>query len=489
MNLLDKTIAFFNPQAAFNRVQYRNALKVSSSTWGTPYDSVTPAPHFNPTLYEFNADDDIAQLDTMRGTARQNFNNNGFYGGVVEAATDHVIGSGIRAKSTIKKGLTPNMSDERRRALESELDNYFNSWAESTISDVTAKDDFYLLQRLAYMSYKIDGDSFATLPLRTIREFKVLQVELIDSPLIDSTDPQFTQGVRVSNNKMPVQYSVRQSDGSYKILSAFRSGKRNVLHVYKRKRPGQLRGVPFLNGVTRDMVYIDELMKYELTAAKLAAIFFGSIKSQAKDEIFGDTDNNLLGNPGDQKQTPKNTVKENSITQLQPGDELDIHEAGRDNPNFDKFIETSLKKISTNTRIPLEIILAKFVSSYSASRAAMLQMMKFVKPERKLFINSFCKPIRDQVITWGVLNGELVIPEFFDNRSAILGCMWIGEAMGSVDPGKDVKANREAVDARFKTFSQAVEELGFGDFEQNTQALKGELEIIRELNGEDDDTN
>lgn len=478
MNIIDKIISYFNPQAAFERAQYHNALM----TIGTPYDTATPTPHFDPVSYQFTADDDIKELDTLRATARHNYNNNGFYSGIIEAALDHVVGSGIRAKSTIKKSLTPGISDERRLAIEKMFDDYFNSWAESTIGDVTAKDDFYTLQRLAYANYKIDGDCFAALPLRSIGAVKVLQVNIIDAALICSTNVDFIEGIKLSNDKMPLKYSIKQSDGSYREVSAFSSGKRNVLHTFRRKRAGQVRGIPFLNAVTRDAKYIDDLMRYELTAAKLASIFFGSITTQAKNSAFGDTDNNLLGKPGEQAQTTKNTVKENTITQLRPGDELKIHTSGRDTANFDKFVSTSLKKLSTHTRIPLEIILAQFVSSYSASRAAMLQMMKFVKPERKLFINSFCKPTRDQVITYGILSGQLVVPEFYTYRSALLGAMWIGEPMGSVDPGKDVRAHREAVDARFETFEQAVEALGFGDFEQNAQVLETELSTVNKLN-------
>ena len=102
--------------------------------------------------------------------------------------------------------------------------------------------------------------------------------------------------------------------------------------------------MPFLSPVMRDIDAIDQYMKYELTAAKLSAIFFGSITTQSDEDIFGNEDDLL--NPNEQKQTKKNTVKENSITQLLPGDELNIHQQGRDNPNYDKFIMTSMQKVA-----------------------------------------------------------------------------------------------------------------------------------------------
>jgi len=489
MNFLDKTIGFFSPEAGFRRQQLRNATALIGG-FGTEYDSTTPAPHYNIEVFDNTANDDIVPLQEARATARKYFNNNGFYEGIINSATDHVIGSGLKPKSTILKSQVPSISEARIKEIERALDNYFKQWAESTICDITAKDNFYELQRLAYESYKIDGDSFTLLPLTKIRDQKVLQVNQIDGQYIQSTDLNFMQGIRTSREKMPLQYSILQEDNTYKIVNAFKNGKKNVLHVFKRKKAKQLRGLPFLNSVTRDIVYINDLMQYELTASKLAAIFFGSITTAAKDATFGNQ-TDLLSKPGQQKQTTQNTVKENSITQLQPGDELKIHTQDRDNPNFDKFIKTCLLKTSSKTRIPLEIILTQFVSSYSASRAAMLQMMKFVKPERQMFITSYCNPIRNQVLTWAILSGQLNIPEFATYGTKLLNAKWIGEAMGSVDPGKDITAFTKAIDAKLKTYEEATTELGYGDFEANAQTLKEELKTVAELNkiGEVQDDN
>lgn len=476
MNLLNKTIAIFSPEYAYKREQYGQALALL----GTNYDSINNDANYNSYLYEFDADDDIKDIEDLRATAREYYNNNGFYEAIIEAATDHVIGSGLIPKATIKKSQVKNISEQRIKEIEKQIDSYFYSWANSTISDITAKDNFFMLQRLAYSNFKIDGDSFSLLPLTQINNNKILQVQLVDAQDVKSPNSDFIAGIKVSKNRMPLKYSIRQSDGTYAEINAFTKGKRNVLHTFKRKRPKQVRGVPFLNSVTKDLAYIDSYMKTELNASKLSALFFGSITTDAKEPVFGEKD--LLSKPGEQKQTVKNTIKENSITQLKSGETLNIHTVGRTVSNFDKFVMTHLEKITAKTRIPYEIVMAKFLSSYSASRAAMLQMMKFSKPERMLFIISFCKPIRDQVVTWGILNGDLYIPEFFENRSAILNCMWIGEPMGSVDPGKDIKANIEAINARLKTYEMATTELGFGDFESNIQILGEELEMVNNVN-------
>jgi len=162
------------------------------------------------------------------------------------------------------------------------------------------------------------------------------------------------------------------------------------------------------------------------------------------------------------------------------GDKLNIHNQGRDNPNFEKYIKTNLQKTSTCTRIPIEVIMAIFTSSYSASRASMLLMQKFVDPERMNFINSFTKPTREQVITWGVLQGDLNIPDFFDYRTAYLKAIWIGDPMGSVDPVKDVKAHVLAIDNKLGTREKSTSDLGHGDFTTNVDILEKENELLLE---------
>lgn len=472
LNLLDKVKSYISPSAAYEIAQFRSAAALYG---GGLYDGAKQSPHYNIQNFDTTEDEDIADLQILRSTSRDKYKNNGFYKGVIQCATDHTIGSGLRSKSTIQRRLIPNLSEVRAKEVESMFDDYFNAWADSKISDITAKDNFYSVQRLAYKIYKKDGDSFASLPLTTVRGSKVIQISLIGAENIESNKIDFIEGIKVSKNKMPLKYSIKQANNTFNEVSAFQGGKRNILHVFERERAKQVRGIPFLTPVMRDVDAIDQYMKYELRAAKLAAIFFGSITTNAKEDIFGN-ETNLLN--GEQTQTTKNTVKENSITQLAVGDELKIHQQGRDNPNYDKFIMTSLQKVSTETRMPLEIILAQFVSSYSASRAALLQMMKFVEPERMLFNNSFNKPIREQVITWGILQGDLIVPDFFENRSAYLRCIWLGAPMGSVDPQKDIKAKVAAIDNNLCTREQATSDLGFGDFEINTDILQKEKELL-----------
>jgi len=472
---IDKTIGVFNPKAQFEREQYRAAI-----TWGSGgYDGATQTANYATESWITTPDDDISDLSTLIPTSRNMYKNNGFYGGVIKCAVDHTIGTGLRAKSTIKRDSIPNVSNETLKQLEDTFDDYFNDYASSTICDVTNKDNFYQLQRLAYLTMKKDGDIFALLPIKNIIDSKVLQIKLLNSENITSNEVDFIEGIKVNKDKLPLKYSIKQEDNTFKIVSASINKKKNVLHVFHRERPEQLRGIPFLTPVMRDISAIDEYMKYELTAAKMNAIFYGTIKTETDSNVFAGNGTVDLST-GETVKEPNTIIKENVMTQLKPNESLDMHDTGRDNPNYEQFINTSAMKVAMSTRIPLEMIKAQFVSSYSASRAVMLQMEKFTAPERALLVNSFCKPIRQQVLMYAVLSGQISVPNnFFEYANQYLRGVWIGDPVGSVDPIKDAKAKILLINARLGTHEKATSDLGNGDFEANTVILEKEYELLK----------
>lgn len=432
-----------------------------------------------------SAEEDIRNLEQARDTSRLYAKNNGFVKGLLRASRDNVVGTGLKAKSNLSRKHFKNLTESQLKNIEDNINNYFNKWALSKNSDITQNNNFYLQQRLAYFTYKRDGDVFATLPLlRNEINLRLIPPEFVS---YDSADG-FIQGIRTNQYGRPVEYAINKSEDSLDDFIILRNSinKQNVLHVFDNERINSLRGMPFTTEIIRDCVYIDDYMKSELRASQIASKFIGTIKSKSNGNIFETKKTNLLknnlGSTEANLRKQDRIFKHNTITQLKPDEELDIINKGRDNPNFDKIVNTSLQKVSSCTRIPIEIILTVFTSSYSASRASMLLLEKFIKPEREIFNAKFNNPIRNQVIEWGVLKGDLNIPNFFDNKDEYLNCEWLGDAQGSVDPVKDVKAKVMLIDNNLTTHEKATKDLGNGDFEANVKQLEKEKEILKENN-------
>ena len=430
-------------------------------------------------------EEDIRNLEQARDTSRLYAKNNGFVKGLLRASRDNVIGTGLKAKSNLSRKHFKNLTESQLKNIEDNINNYFNKWALSKNSDITQNNNFYLQQRLAYFTYKRDGDVFATLPLlRNEINLRLIPPEYLT---YDSEDG-FIQGIKTNQYGRPVEYAINKSEDSLDDFIILRNSinKQNVLHVFDNERINSLRGMPFTTEIIRDCVYIDDYMKSELQASQIASKFIGTIKTKSNGNIFETKKTNLLrnnlGNAEANLKKENRTFKHNTITQLKPDEELEIINKGRDNPNFDKIVNTSLQKVSSCTRIPIEIILTVFTSSYSASRASMLLLEKFIKPEREIFNAKFNNPIRNQVIEWGVLKGDLNIPDFFNNKDEYLNCEWLGDAQGSVDPVKDAKAKVTLIDNNLTTREKATRDLGNGDFEANAKQLEKERDILKQNN-------
>ena len=428
---------------------------------------------------------DIRNLEQARDTSRSHAKNNGFVKGLLRASRDNVIGTGLKAKSNLSRKHFKNLTESQLKNIEDNINNYFNKWALSKNSDITQNNNFYLQQRLAYFTYKRDGDVFAALPLlRNEINLRLIPPEFLT---YDSGDG-FIQGIRTNQYGRPVEYAINKSEDGLDDFIILRNSinKQNVLHLFDNERINSLRGMPFTTEIIRDCVYIDDYMKSELQASQIASKFIGTIKTKSNGNIFEAKKTNLLknnlGNTEGNLKKQDRTFKHNTITQLKPDEELDIINKGRDNPNFDKIVNTSLQKVSSCTRIPIEIILTVFTSSYSASRASMLLLEKFIKPEREIFNAKFNNPIRNQVIEWGVLKGDLIIPNFFNNKDEYLNCEWLGDTQGSVDPVKDAKAKVTLIDNNLTTREKATRDLGNGDFEANAKQLEKERDILKQNN-------
>ena len=154
---------------------------------------------------------DIRNLEQARDTSRSHAKNNGFVKGLLRASRDNVIGTGLKYKSNLSRKHFKNLTESQLKNIEDNINNYFNKWALSKNSDITQNNNFYLQQRLAYFTYKRDGDVFAALPLlRNEINLRLIPPEFLT---YDSGDG-FIQGIRTNQYGRPVEYAINKSEDS-----------------------------------------------------------------------------------------------------------------------------------------------------------------------------------------------------------------------------------------------------------------------------------
>ena len=86
-------------------------------------------------------------------------------------------------------------------------------------------------------------------------------------------------------------------------------------------------------------------------------------------------------------------VSPGTSVRLKPGEKIEYPPSNRPNSYYGAFLETQAKLVGAATRIPYEVLLQNFESSYSASRAALGQFKQTCEAYKTRFVESVMKPI------------------------------------------------------------------------------------------------
>ena len=86
-------------------------------------------------------------------------------------------------------------------------------------------------------------------------------------------------------------------------------------------------------------------------------------------------------------------VSPGTSVRLKPGEKIEYPPSNRPNSYYGAFLETQAKLVGSATRIPYEVLMQHFESSYSASRAALGQFKQTCEAYKTRFVESVMKPI------------------------------------------------------------------------------------------------
>jgi len=438
-----------------------------------------------------------------------------------------VVGTGLTLKSTINRellGLSPEASKAWQRITEAE----FEMWAaKKSNCDATGVNNFESLQQLALKSWLMSGDVFALFKRYdpTPTNPYSLRIHLIEADRVSTPmdygsaltpSPRFTDGVNkendnkiydgveVDSNGRIVAYHIRNTYPAQNIAEPTKwvrveaygenSGLPNILQVMDSERPDQYRGVTYLAQVIEPLLQLRRYTESELMAALIQSFFTAWITTNTDPTeipINETGSGDIVGIPGEE---PENISESENEYEMGPGTVLhldDDEEVTFGNPNiptsgFDSFTKAICRLVGAALEIPYEVLIKEFNSSYSASRAALLEAWEAFKMRRKWFVDDFCQPVYEVWLTEAVARGRIKAPGFFNDpriRAAWCNARWIGPVQGQLDPTKEAKAAIMTVDRGFKTHEQVTREMGGGDWEENVEQLKIENEQLRDAGG------
>lgn len=509
MNLIDRAIAVYSPARALERVQTRARLHAFDGATSVAFGALAGdagdgaavanggSRRWSPFARDARADT-LPSLGGERAKSRELARTSPIACGAINTNVDRVVGTGLALSAQPNRfilGWTVEQAQEWKRTVQAE----FSLFADSAECDQTQTLNFYELQGLVLRSVLESGDCFTLLPdgARTATQpyalrLQVLEADRVGNPMGKFDTADTAAGVRFDALGAPAAYHVydRHPGAAYSVGTSTtlykgqwvdrlgRSGRRRILHHFRKLRPGLPRGVPYLAPIVDCIKQISRYTNAEIAAAVISAYFTVFIESES-----GNPAPVFSGETGaDDAASPEIGLGMGAVVGLAKGEKATFANPARPNPNFEPFILGVITQIGMALGIPRELLIKQFNASYSASKAALLDAWVYFRSVRTWLSRSFCQPVFETWLAEAVATGRISAPGFFTDplmRWAYTRAAWHGDSMGSINPKDEVAAYTAAVDARLMTLERAEWELFGSDFNETFDTKQAEFAQLK----------
>lgn len=441
----DRAIAAVAPQWGLRRREARVKLSKRS------YDAASGGPRTADWRRD-NGDANVANgpyLVRVRETSRELKRNNGWARRALAVWGNNVIGRGLVPVAIGVDEYTAGQANE-----------IWREWAESTLCDHDGRQLFRGKQRLAFDSMIESGECLLA---RRRGPGGILQVQLLESDYLDhnknglNADGTFGEeggpiihGVEFNDRGARVAYWIfDQHPGSYLPVSTYHSRRvpaKDIIHLYHQERPGQVRGFPWLAAAVLKLKdyegWHDAEMQRKWTAAQFAV-------------FVRDIDGTGVGDEEDDTGTIERLTPA-MIEYLPQGKDISLATPPQD-AGADVFAKLTLHAISVGIGpggLPFEELTGDMSqANFTQSRMGRQTHWAGVESVREhTIIPQLCHGVWAWVMEDALIRGDL---------DSIPRSKWTGQPMPFVDPGKEVRAMKEAVRATFISLPEAQRRNGF----------------------------
>ena len=492
-NILDRMIRYVNPIKANARLQSRlqsQALSALAGGYVGASRSRRSMSSWNPGAND--ADGDVlSDLPVLRERSRDSVRNNALASGAINTAVTGTIGIGSTLKAQVDQEVLA-MSDEDADAWENNTQRewklFWNSFEVDAARRLTGAD----LEELYFRSVLENGDTFALMPSIPRRGVPYsMKVQLIEADRVtnkgnkaDSLD--MSGGIGRSKSGAPLEYHILTTHPGnttagtrqeWQTIRAFgrETGRKNIIHGYRQLRIGQNRGVPYLSTVIELLKQLTRYTEAELMAAVVSSMFTVFIKS-SNDQGFPQT--TTTSDFGQNAANEEMKLGTGAIVGLGMNEEISTANPGRPNTAYDPFVMGILRQIGSQLEIPFEVLIKHFTASFSASRAALLEVAKFFRCRQSWTERTFLNVVYENWMMEAVAIGRISAPGFLSDpllRQAYLGKEWIWMPMGAIDEVKQIKAARERIDSGVSTIERETIEINGGSWDRNHKQSEKEV--------------
>lgn len=428
-------------------------------------------------------------LQLVRARSRSFCRNTPFGRKYLEVLSTNIVGAkGIQLEARVKNA---TLSDENPSQLNFEVnENIESAWREWGKSAGVDGMSFNDIEHLVLRTWAQDGEIFIRLITKDANNPFSFALQLIDADYLNlqmdsaqnsQTPNRIISGVEVDEYNRPLAYWFYKNhpfDATYNstIGGQVRVPAEEVIHIKRADRPSQVRGIPPTAGTLYYSQMLNELLIANLVAVRVAAskqVFIKTDKENAAPYA------NLAYNPNGYQPMDVMEVSPGQMTRLDPGDEVEFFNPTNPGANFDSFVKSVTRFISSGLGITYSSLTNDLTSeTYSSGRTALLTQQEYFRTLQKWFARSFHQRVYEEWLKRAILTSQLKLSA--GQMAEYIDVEWHFPAQKFIDPHKELQAYQAAIDIGVASRTQIAGELGI-DWEETFRNLANENKLADEL--------
>ncbi|MDE3037357.1 MAG: phage portal protein [Pseudomonadota bacterium] len=452
---LDDVIGFFSPMAGFKRRQARMALDLTRAYEGAKVgrrtDSwFTPSTSANTEIYVAGR--------KLRDRARDIVRNNPYGKKARRIFSDNFVGTGIIPQARVA-------SDR----LNKQIMAAWNQW--SSECDYDGNCDFYGLQAQIVRAMFESGECFVRYRDRMSADDNSvpMQLQVLEADFLDLTKnyemPDMSgyirQGIEFDKNNKRVAYwmwPVHPGDTImvWPRLNSVRIPADQILHIFEKDRPGQIRGVTSFASVINRLKDLDDYDDAELWRKKIESCFAAFViqNSGSEGPVLGNIASTGPTDATNPQPSRVETFRPGMIEYLKPGEDVRFGNPTSD-ANYPSYQRVQLHAIAAGLGVTYEQLTGDLSQvNYSSLRAGLLEFRRSIETLRwQVFIPMFCVPVWKRFIERAYINGLISKIDY--------GVSWTPPKFEMIDPLKDAQADTWMMRNGTLTLREAIANRGF----------------------------
>lgn len=458
MNLLDRAIGVFAPDAALRRVRARAAIEAvmryEAATAGRRGSSWRPVAN----------DADTASRPVrsrLAFVARDMVRNTAFAERVVQVVAGSVVGDGI----------IPKVKGRNKRDREALLAT-IEAHCDTVAIDANGRQNLYGLQQMAVRTIVEAGEVLIRYRPRDLSDRLPLpfQIEVLEPDYLDTAkDGALANGNVVQDGiefdqigrRVAYHLFLQHPGASGQLRRAWESRRvpaDSVLHVYRQDRPGQMRGVSWFAPIALRLQDFADAQDAHLMRQKIAACFAG-FRVAPDPETAGTSVTDPAG--------LADTIMPGRIQNLQPGEDIRFA-APPGVTGVEEFYRWVMRAVSADLGITYEALTNDFSGvNFSSARMGRQVMDTNVSAWQFLMmVPQMMQPIGRWIVRdWALVN----------NRPAdAVSLEWVPPRRIVIDPTREIPAMVDEVRGGLTSRTEMIRRLGY-----DPERVREEIETER----------